>query len=95
MTVIHSGFRTYDEFRELTDRDWFSLGAIYTKTFKSKQYSVLVLVMYNLFVRSFLVPLSMVFKLQKPSGFRRAIALCQGFLAGLKVPIDNNYILYK
>ena len=94
-TVIHLGFRTYDQFRDLTDRDWFSLGAIYAKTFKSKHFSVMAIVFYNLIVRNFLVPMSMIFKLQKPNGFRRTIALSQGFMAGLKVPVDNQYILYK
>lgn len=94
-TIIHDGFRTFDQFRELTERDWFSLGAIYAKTFKSKQMSVLALVFYNLFIRNLWKPFSMLFKLQKPQGFRRATALSQGFAAGLKVPVDDQKILYK
>lgn len=94
-TVIHLGFRTYDQFRELTERDWFSLGAIYAKTLKSKHFSVLAILLYNLIVRNFLVPLTMIFKAQKPNGFRRGLALSQGFFAGLKVPVDTKNVLYK
>ncbi|MBE2220131.1 MAG: glycosyltransferase family 2 protein [Anaerolineae bacterium] len=94
-SVIHYGFRTYDQFRDLTVRDWVSMGAIYAKAFKSRQFSVLPIFLYNLLLRNFLKPLMMVLMFRKPQGFRRNIAFIQGFFAGLKVPVDSNQILYR
>lgn len=93
--VIHYGYRTYDEFRELTKRDWFAIGAAQAKILKCFHWDILPLIIYNIVVKGFLHPISNVFKLKKPQGFKRVIYFFQGFLQGLKTPVDPQRILYK
>jgi glycosyltransferase involved in cell wall biosynthesis len=90
--VVHHGFRTYSEFRELTKRDWYGMGAAEGKHLKCGHLQVLYLIVYNLIVRSFLEPISDVFRLKKPTGFKRFFYFLMGFIEAYKTPIDRHKI---
>ena len=87
--VVHHGFRTYSEFRELTKRDWYGMGAAEGKHLKCGHLQILYLIAYNLIIRSFLEPISDVFRLKKPAGFRRMIYFLNGFIKAYRTPVDR------
>lgn len=95
MTVVHFGFRTYDQFRELTRRDWMALGAVHAKFIKCSHWGVWLLTLYNLLVHSILNPVLMIFQLKRPQGFKRFMFYWQGFYKGWKTPVDCKKILYQ
>jgi len=95
VAVTHYGYRTLSQFRELTGRDWFSIGAVYAKSMKAGNPSVIVLLVYNLLVRGIWLPLTLVFQFKKPQGFKRSVYLLRGFFAGLKTPVKKDMILYE
>lgn len=95
ISVIHFGFRTFDEFRELTKRDWYGIGATQAKILKCSQWKILPLIGYNLFVRGLLQPMSAIFEQKKPQGFKRFTYFLIGFIRGFKTPVDPQKILFK
>lgn len=94
-SVIHFGYRTWNEFRTVTARDWYSLGASHAKFIKKFNPQILPLVIYNIVVRSFLQPLTNIFHHSKPQGFKRAYFYLQGLIKGLQTPIDDQNLLYQ
>jgi hypothetical protein len=54
--VIHDGFRSFADFRKLTRRDWYAIGAVHAKYFKCKYWSILTLVFFNTVIRGFWQP---------------------------------------
>lgn len=93
--VIHHGFRTFDEFRELTGRDWFGLGAAQSKHVQCGHFEVFALVAYNSFVRGLWMPASLIFELKKPSGFRRFYYFWKGFFHAWRAPINRELGLFE
>ncbi len=86
--VIHHGFRTYEEFRTLTDRDWFGIGAAHAKHVRLRQPGVLTLVAYNSLYRALLKPMLQLLRLRPPRGLRRFPAYWRGFRHAWKAPLD-------
>lgn len=90
ITIIHYGERTLEEFSRLTERDWYALGAVYAKSIKCRQWSVVLLLLYSAGYRGLLEPLLSLTRLKKPRGFKRFIFLWKGFFQGLWAPIDDH-----
>ncbi len=93
--VIHYGYRTKDEFRELTKRDWIGIGAAQAKILKCYHLGIIPLIFYNIFFIGFIKPLTNIFRGKKPQGFKRIILFSQGFLQGMRTPVDSKLILYR
>ncbi len=75
--VVHDGFRTWEEGRQLTERDWYGIGAAYSKPIRVGQVRGLVVVLYEGIWRALLHPLAQVFRLRRPTGLKRGIALLE------------------
>ena len=88
--VVHLGYRTFSEFRALTDRDWFGLGACHAKHAHLRTRGLVGLVGYNLIVRATLAPLRPLLMLRRPAGLRRLPAYARGFVAGWRVGVDRS-----
>jgi glycosyltransferase involved in cell wall biosynthesis len=93
--ITHHGFRTYQEFRSLTQRDWFGIGGALVKHLRCRHWNVLFPIAYNISVRGFLKPLSNILNLETPRGFRRLTSFFSGFIYGLTHPLDRQTILYR
>lgn len=93
--VIHDGFRTHADFRKLTRRDWYAIGAVHAKYAKCKHGSILPLVLFNTFIRGFWQPLSLIGQRKRPQGFKRFIYYWEGFAAGIRSTVDCHKHLYQ
>ncbi len=92
--VIHYGFRTWEEGRHLTARNWEGLGATFVKPLKVGYYQAGILIWYELrFV--LLEPLLPLLKLKRPHGLGRFVAFTHGVLRGLVHPIDRKSLKYR
>ncbi len=92
--VIHYGFRTWEEGRHLTARNWEGLGATFVKPLKVGYYQAGILIWYELrFV--LLEPLLPLLKLKRPHGLGRFVAFMRGVLQGLVHPIDRKSLTYR
>ncbi|WP_298818389.1 glycosyltransferase family 2 protein [Chloroflexus sp.] len=93
--VIHDGFRTWREARELAARDWEGLGAAYVKPLKAGNWRAGIVFLYELLVPALLEPLLPVFRLRRPRGLGRFVAFARGSLRGLAYPIDRERLVYR
>ena len=94
VAVLHDGFRTWQEARELSRRNWMGIGAAYAKPIKCQHWKAMAVVAYEGFIIAFLKPLSQVFVLRRPRGIRSSYYFWKGFMQGLKAPVNHEYILY-
>ena len=94
-SIIHKGYRTWHEGKELTKRNWVGIGAAYAKPIKCHHYSIIFVVLYEAIVIGLLKPLSKIFELKRPSGTKSFLYFTQGFIQGLKNPIDCENNRYK
>ena len=93
-SVTHDGFRTWAQGRTLISRYYFGAGAFCVKPLKTGHFGILHHILFRLLSDSFWQPLSMIFRLKKPQGFRRLFAFSKGFLAGSRVMVDSNTLKY-
>ncbi|WP_322511703.1 glycosyltransferase family A protein [Chloroflexus sp.] len=93
--VIHDGFRTWAEARELAARDWEGLGAAYIKPLKAGHCRATIVLMYELLVPALLEPLAPLLRLKRPRGLGRLVAFVRGCLRGLAHPVDRERLVYR
>ncbi|OAN45261.1 glycosyl transferase [Chloroflexus islandicus] len=93
--VIHDGFRTWAEARELAARDWEGLGAAYIKPLKAGHWRAVVVLGYELLVPALLEPLLPLLRLRRPRGLGRLVALIRGCVRGLAHSVDRERLVYR
>ncbi|MCA9872899.1 MAG: glycosyltransferase [Anaerolineales bacterium] len=93
--VIHDGFRTWQEGKELNKRNWTGIGAAYAKPIRCGRWQAGVIVAYEALVVALLKPFSRVFLLKKPQGVRSFYYFCRGFWHGFQQSVDCEYMVYR
>jgi glycosyltransferase involved in cell wall biosynthesis len=94
LSVTHFGFRTWQQGKDLTRRDYLGLGAAYSKPFKCGRWAFTI-VLFNELARFIFWPLIWdVLRLRRPQGFTRLTAFVRGFVGGLWVPVDKATIRF-
>lgn len=95
VTVVHDGFRTWAEGRELTRRDWYGIGAAYAKPIAARRFGAIVVVAYEGVWRAIVQPWQPVLSGQRPQGLKRGAYFWKGFVAGLRTPVDRQTLLFE
>ena len=93
--VVHHGFRSWEEGRALTRRDWYGIGAAYAKPIRCLRWSALIVVGYEGLWRATVVPLLPMLRGRRPSGIKRGWYFWRGFVSGLRTPTDRSFIVFK
>ncbi len=94
-SVTHHGFRNWVEYRELTKRDFYSLGAVHAKLAKRYLIKTLPAILYYVLYLSLWLPLAKVFSLKRPRGVIRFVYYWLGFYKGVKTPVDDSTLIYR
>lgn len=94
VAVLHYGFRTWQQGKDLSKRDWVGIGAAYAKPLKCGHLSVLIIIFYELFM-ALRKPLNDIFHLRRPTGFLQPLYFLQGFVEALGKPVDRKNILFQ
>lgn len=92
--VVHHGYRTWAEGKALAHRDWFGIGATYAKYLKLRNVEIAPVLAREVFRDGLLTPLSMLLRLQRPTGLRRLGYFTSGARAGLRTDIDGETLSY-
>ncbi|GAB4441794.1 MAG: glycosyltransferase family 2 protein [Chloroflexi bacterium OHK40] len=95
VAVLHFGFRTWEQGRELTRRDWIGVGAAYAKLLRTGHWGGLAVILYEGLLLGFFTPLAALLRWHKPQGFRRLIYLAEGLRLGLRMPVDPETIRFR
>lgn len=94
LEVIHHGFRTYEQGRAHTRRDWFAMGAAAAKPVRAGHVSLVALGLGLLLNDAVLPLLRDLIRLRKPQGVRRITAFCNGYARGLATRVDRQTLKY-
>jgi glycosyltransferase involved in cell wall biosynthesis len=95
VAVVHHGFRTWLEGKSLTQRDWYGIGAAYSKPLKCGRWGISIVIFYEAVVKGVLEPLSNILYLKKPQGLKRFWYFWCGFMQGLRTPVDRQHMVFK
>jgi glycosyltransferase involved in cell wall biosynthesis len=95
VTVVHHGFRTWKQGRALAKRDWFGIGAAYSKPVRVGYGREIRAALLNEIVVGMVTPFRDDLRRgRRPRGVGRAIHFCRGFAAGVRAPVDRRTIRF-
>lgn len=88
LTIVHDGFRTFEEGRQHAQRDWIALGAVCAKPLRAGHYHALIVPVWLFSVRALLPPMLDLLRMRRPRGALRILAFVRGFSVGLRMKVD-------
>ena len=94
-SVTHHGFRTWDEGRQLTRRDWFGIGATYAKSVKTLNPRIVPVLIHDVVIRGLLQPMARGLQGLRPRGLKQIPYFLGGFWAGLRRPLNRTTCIYR
>jgi glycosyltransferase involved in cell wall biosynthesis len=89
IAVKHFGFRTWQQGRELSRRNFFGIGATYSKFLRCSRRDLIYVPAYEFIKFALWPPIQDLFYLRKPRGIVRITAFVAGFVKGLRTPINR------
>ena len=95
LSILHHGFRTMAEGREHALRDWIAIGALCAKPVRAGYLSALILSFWYFAAEAVWPPLRDLLQFRRPSGRSRIVGFVQGFLLGVKIPVDRKTLLFQ
>lgn len=93
--VVHFGYRTWDEGRELTKRDWYGIGAAYSKPLRCRRWNILPVIVYELLYKAVWCAFTPIVRFQRPIGVKRGWYFVRGLVAGLRTPVNCRTLLFR
>lgn len=94
-SVVHYGFRTFEEGRWLVRGYMYGIAAMYAKLLRYGYLEILLVILYE-FWRTLIYPaLYDLFYLRIPPIWGRATSLIKGFCTGWRMPVDHVYELFQ
>jgi GT2 family glycosyltransferase len=95
VSVLHDGFRSLDELRELVKRDFYGVGGTIAKYLKAGHWQISSLLFSWVFRFGVVEPARDLMARRYPRGFRRPYMLLRGLVDGLRTPLDAQTIRYR
>jgi glycosyltransferase involved in cell wall biosynthesis len=89
VAVKHSGFRTWQQGRQLTHRDFLAIGAAYSKFLKCGRIELMYIPAYEFAKYALWPPIRDLLHLRQPRGIVRITAFLKGLIVGLRTPLDK------
>ncbi len=89
LSIVHDGFRTFEEGREHAKRDWTALGAVCAKPLRAGHVEAIVVPLWLFSTRAIWPPIADLLRLRKPRGAGRIVAFLHGFGVGLRTQVDQ------
>jgi glycosyltransferase involved in cell wall biosynthesis len=94
VAVVHDGFRTWEQGRELTRRDWIGLGAAHAKPVRAGWLNTLLVVFWEGVVVAVIKPIADTGRTRRLSGLRQGWYFGIGFFRGWRHPIDRRTLCF-
>ncbi|MEP1125118.1 MAG: glycosyltransferase [Ilumatobacter sp.] len=92
--VLHHGFRTWEQGRGLTRRDWYGIGAAYAKQLKCRNLGILPVIAHEVLWFGLIKPVFYFATGRRYNGLRRIGYFVEGLVVGLRIPVDPCTMLY-
>lgn len=94
LTIVHDGFRSFEQGKAHARRDWLALGAVCAKPLRAGHWKAIVVPVWLFSAVALWPPIYDVLRLRKPRGIGRITAFMQGFRAGLCTPVDKKTLRF-
>jgi glycosyltransferase involved in cell wall biosynthesis len=94
IAVKHFGFRTWQQGRQLTRRNFLGIGAAYSKFLKCGRIELMYIPAYELIKSALWPSISDLLHLRQPRGILRITAFAKGFIEGLRAPLDKATMIF-
>lgn len=95
LSIVHDGFRTYEEGRAHARRDWLALGAVCAKPLRAGYLRAAVVPIWLFSTKAVWPPLADALALRKPRGIGRIVAFVQGFGQGLASRVERRTLRFR
>jgi glycosyltransferase involved in cell wall biosynthesis len=95
ISIVHHGFRTLEQGRAHTHRDWLAIGAVCAKPIRAGYLSALPLPLWFFSVHALWPPVRDILGLRRPRGLSRIAGFIDGFIQGLTTPVERSRMLFK
>ncbi|HKO47522.1 MAG TPA: glycosyltransferase family 2 protein [Polyangiaceae bacterium] len=89
LSIVHDGFRTFEEGRKHTARDWIALGAVCAKPLRAGRFEAAVIPLWLFSTKALWPPMADLLHLRKPRGAVRIVSFLRGFGVGLSQRVDR------
>lgn len=94
IAVKHFGFRSWQQGPQLARRNFLGIGAAYSKFLKCGRIGLMYIPAREFIKYALWPPIRDVLHLRQPRGIVRITAFAEGFIDGLRTPIDRATMLF-
>lgn len=95
LSIVHDGFRSFEEGRAHARRDWLALGAVCAKPLRAGHLRAAVVPIWLFSTRAVWPPIADLLRLNKPRGLGRITSFVLGFGQGLRTPVDAATLRFR
>jgi glycosyltransferase involved in cell wall biosynthesis len=93
--VVHEGYRTWQQGKQLARRNWVGIGAAYVKPLRCGRWDALNVVLYESVDMALGNAFRAMLRIGRPQGIRDFFYFWEGFFKGLVFPLDKASMLYR
>jgi GT2 family glycosyltransferase len=94
VAVKHFGFRSWQQGRQLTRRNFLGIGAAYSKFLRCGRIELMYIPAYEFIKYALWPPIRDLLHFRQPSGIVRITAFVKGFIEGLRTPLDKSTMVF-
>jgi glycosyltransferase involved in cell wall biosynthesis len=94
IAVKHFGFRSWQQGQQLARRNFLGIGAAYSKFLKCGRIQLMYIPAREFIRYALWPPIRDVLHLRQPRGIVRITAFAEGFLDGLRTPVDRATMIF-
>jgi glycosyltransferase involved in cell wall biosynthesis len=95
ISIVHHGFRTFEEGRDHALRDWIAIGALWAKPVRAGHGSAVIPALGYFLEQAVWPPMFDVLRLRPPSGRSRIVGFVRGFAEGIRTPVDPETLFFR
>jgi glycosyltransferase involved in cell wall biosynthesis len=92
--VIHHGFRSWDEGRSLSQRDFIGIGAACAKPLRAGHWKFAPMALHEILAESLWPPVNDLLHFRRAFGKLRALHFLRGFWGGVLTPLDTGKLVF-
>lgn len=94
LSIVHDGFRTFEQGRAHARRDWLALGAVCAKPLRAGHLRAAVVPVWLFSTKAVWPPIADALALRKPRGLGRIVAFVEGFARGLGTRVEQRTLRF-
>lgn len=94
LSIVHDGFRTFEQGRAHARRDWLALGAVCAKPLRAGHWNAAIIPVWLFSTKAVWPPIADVLALRKPRGIGRILAFAEGFARGLGTRVERRTLRF-